>query len=138
MLRILAVLLAGCAFLSGCGNSKLAELAVNSFHSQLNSEEYRAIYESADARLRSTKSESNYVKLLQDVHQRLENVKGCTPTLENAASNPPTVTLHYETTFERGTANEQFVWLIKDNQAILDRYGIAYIYATNIPGKSRR
>jgi hypothetical protein len=137
-LRILAPLIASCVFLSGCANSKLAEHAVNFFHSQLNSEQYRAIYESAGVRVRSTKSESDYVKLLQDIHRRLGNVKGSTLTFENVAVSPPTVTLHYDTTFERGTAREQFAWLIKDNHAILDQYGIVYVYATTSQGKSGR
>ena len=126
-LLALTAILASCSFLSGCAKLRLAEGAVNFFHSQLNAKQYRAIYESADARVRSTKNESDYVTLLQDVHQKLGNVRSSTVTFRNVAVSPPTVTLYYDTTFERGTAREQFAWLIQDNRAILDRYGIVYL-----------
>jgi hypothetical protein len=120
----LTILITGCTFVSGCANLKLAERAVELFHSQLNSERYRAIYQSADTKVRGTTSESTYVKFLQSVHQALGSVQTSVLRSENVALSPPTVTLYYDTTFERGTAKEQFVWLIKGNEAILDTYSI--------------
>ena len=120
-LLVLCVLLAGCAV--SREDVRVAERNVDTFHSELNAEQYSAIYRSADARIKAT-NESDYIKFLQSVHQELGAVKGSVLRFEGIAIRPPTVTLNYETTFERGNGKEVFMWRIKNHEAILDHYSI--------------
>ena len=94
------------------------------FHSQLDSEEYSAIYQAAGASMKETTNEPNFVKFLQGVHQTLGAVQNSVPrgTIFQLAQG--TIRVDYDTTFARGTGREQFVWQIKDNQAILYGYRI--------------
>jgi hypothetical protein len=102
----------------------LAQHAVDLFHSQLDSERYSAIYQAADARLKETTSEPSFVKLLQGVHQTLGAVQNSAQQRTIFQLAQGTIRVDYDTNFARGAGREQFVWQIKDNQAILDAYRI--------------
>lgn len=116
-------------FLSSCAaerqNLKLAKHAVDQFHSQLDSEQYSAVYQGASAKMKAATNEADFVKLLENVHQRLGAVqesvlRGTTFELAHGA-----IRLSYVTTFARGVGREQFEWHIDDNQAVLYNYRIS-------------
>jgi hypothetical protein len=126
-----ALLFGTCIVLSSCGSStksvKLAQQNVEQFHSQLNSEQYAAIYAACDEKFHQASSESDFVKLLGAVHRKLGNVQQS--NLSNTgvawfAGQGATVTLVYNTKFAEGTGTEQFVWHIKDDSAALYSYHI--------------
>src|SRR5579872_4194898 len=75
----LAALLVGSIFLSSCASERqqlrLARDAVVLFHSQLDSEQYSAIYQAASTGMKKGISEPDFVGLLQRVHQTLGAVQ---------------------------------------------------------------
>jgi hypothetical protein len=105
-------------------NEEHANQAVKQFHEQLAAGQYNAIYDGADETLRRITSEPDFVNLLQSVHQTLGAVQNSVPRRTVFQLAQGTVRLDYDTTFVRGTGREQFVWQIKDNQAILDSYRV--------------
>lgn len=117
--------------LSSCGSStksvEVAQQNVKQFHSQVNSEQYAAVYAACDEKFHQVTSESDFVKLLEAVHRKLGNVQQS--NLLNTgvawfAGQGATVTLVYQTKFAEGTGVEKFVWHIKDNGAALYSYNI--------------
>jgi len=129
--RVLAVICCTCILLSSCGSStksvELAQQNVEQFHSQLDSEQYTAVYAACDEKFHQATSESDFVKILEAVHRKLGNVQRS--SLRNTgvawfAGQGATVTLVYETKFAAGAGIEKFVWHIKDNGAALYDYNI--------------
>lgn len=128
---VLIILGVTCVLLSSCGaTSKSVDLAkqgVEQFHSQLDSEQYAALYAAADEKFHKATNESDFVKLLQGVHRKLGNIRNS--NLRNTgvawfAGQGATVTLVYDTNFAEGSGTEQFVWHISDNRAALYGYHI--------------
>jgi len=127
----LVVLLLACVVLASCGSSgksvQLAQDNVSLFHAQLDTEQYGTIYASADEKFRNATTETDFVKLLGAIHNKLGTVRES--NLRNTgvawfSGQGATVTIVYETKFSGGTGTEKFVWHIKDNQATLYSYNI--------------
>jgi hypothetical protein len=117
--------------LCSCGSStkslELAEQNVQQFHSEVDSEQYTAVYAASDEKFHEATTESDFVKLLEAVHRKLGNVQQA--NLRNTgvawfAGQGATVTLVYQTKFAEGTGTEEFIWHVKDNGAALYRYQI--------------
>lgn len=117
--------------LIGCGSTKdvkLAEQGTGQFHSQLDSEQYRAVYAQADENLHKAATEADFVNLLQAVHQKLGRVQSS--QRRNYQVNWSTglgtvITLIYDTSFDGGNSTEQFAWRTRDNQPALIGYHIS-------------
>lgn len=128
--RVFALLCGACILLAACGSSthsvEMAQRNVEQFQSQLDSEQFTAIYASCDEKFHQATSESDFVKLLDAVHRKLGNVQQSSLRNTGAwyAGQGATVTLVYETKFTDGTALEKFVWHVKDNDAALYGYNI--------------
>jgi hypothetical protein len=129
--RFVVSICAVSVLLCSCGSStkslELAEQNVQQFHSELDSEQYTAVYAASDEKFHEATTESDFVKLLEAVHRKLGNVQQA--NLRNTgvawfAGQGATVTLVYETKFADGTGTEQFIWHVKDNGAALYRYQI--------------
>jgi hypothetical protein len=132
MHHVLAMICSTSMLLSSCGSStksvELARQGTDQFHSQLDSEQYAAIYAASDGKLHQATSESDFVKLLQGVHHKLGTVQQS--SLRNTgiawfAGQGATVTLVYDTRFAEGSGTEKFVWHINDNRAALYGYHIS-------------
>jgi hypothetical protein len=123
---MLAGLIVICAFLSGCASEerdvKVAEHAVDLFHSQLDAGEYSAIYQAAGAKMKGTTTEPNFVKLLQSVHQTLGAVHESVPKGITFQLSQGTILLSCYTTFAQGSGREQFEWKVTNGEAILYSY----------------
>lgn len=124
-------LLAACLLLSSCGAATkdvgLAKQSVDQFHSQLDSEQYSAIYTAADDKFRSATSEADLTKLLQAVHRKLGKVHDSNLKGENIswyAGQGTTVRLVYSTNFASGSGTEEFVWHIAGDHPALYHYNI--------------
>ncbi len=126
-----ALLCGACMLFAACGSTtrsvEMAQRNVEQFHSQLDSQQFTAIYASCDEKFHQATSESDFVNLLDAVHRKLGNVQQS--SLRNTgvawfAGQGATVTLVYETKFTDGTALEKFVWHVKDNDAALYGYNI--------------
>jgi hypothetical protein len=125
VVSILPLLLCCCGSLTK--NTSLAEDAVTQFHSQLDAEQYAALYAGADPNFHGATSEAQFTKLLQAIHHKLGSVRQANLSRWNTswyAGTGTTVTLVYDTTFSAGSGTEQFTWHISDNRAMLYGYHI--------------
>jgi len=129
--RVFALLVATCMLLSSCGTSmkivERARLNVEQFHTQMDTEQFTAIYAACDEKFHQATSESDFVKLLDAIHRKLGNVQQS--DLRNTgvawfAGQGATVTLVYQTKFASGSGMERFVWHVKENGAALYSYNI--------------
>jgi len=119
------ILLCSCS--SSTKSLDIAKQNVEQFHSELDSGQYTAAYAACDEKFHEATSESDFVKILEAVHQKLGSVQHA--NLRNTSivwfsGQGATVTLVYETKFAEGTGTEQFVWHVKDNGAALYGYHI--------------
>ena len=106
---------------------ELTNPAVKQFHEQLAAGQYVAIYDGADETLRRTTSESDFVNLLQSVHQKLGKVQELNLTRTVIAlhgGGVKSIGLTYDTKFTYGTGTEKFVWQKDDNHVTLGLYQI--------------
>jgi len=104
-----------------------ADPAVKQFHEQLAAGQYVAIYDEADETLRRTTSESDFVNLLQSVHQRLgdaQNLNLTSTAVSWHGGGRMSIGVTYDTRFTHGIATEQFLWQEQDNRVALGRYQI--------------
>lgn|SRR5208282_1753200 len=129
VLCIAALLLAGVGLISGsvAKYHELGNQAVKQFHEQLAAGQYVAIYDAADETLRESTSKSDFVDLLQSVHEKLGDVQDLNPSWKGVAfhgGQSATIALYFDTKFTNGTATEQFVWQKHDNRLTLSRYQI--------------
>jgi hypothetical protein len=127
----IAFLAAVSLLLCSCGSvtadTNLAKQAVTQFHSQLDAQQYAALYTAADPQLHQATSQADFTKLLAAVHRKLGNVRESNLRTWHAGwytGQGTTVTLTYDTTFASGSGTEQFVWHINDNRALLYGYHI--------------
>jgi uncharacterized protein YcfL len=118
-------------FLSaGCGstqNIELAKDAVEQFHTQLDTEQYKAVYTAADDKFHSSITEADFSNLLEAIHRKLGMVQKS--DLRNTRlywypGQGSSVTLVYSTTFTAGKGVESFVWRMNNNRAALYSYYI--------------
>jgi hypothetical protein len=128
---VLAITCIACMFLSSCGSSaknvELAKRGVEQFHSQLDSEQYVALYTASDEKFHQATSESEFVKLLEAVHRKLGNVRQSNLRDTGVAwfaGQGTTVTLVYDTAFANGSGTEKFVWHVNDDGTTLYGYHI--------------
>lgn len=128
--NILPVTLVLALLLLSCGSVKdtrTAEKGVEQFHSQLDSEQYAAIYEAAGHGLRGATTEEDFVRLLQMIRQKLGRIQQS--QLQNfqvgwSTGVGKTITLEYDTTFAGGAGTEDFVWHLDGNHPVLLGYHV--------------
>jgi len=124
-----ALVLAGVGLISGpvAKYHNLGHQAVKQFHEQLASEQYVEIYDAADETLRDTTSKSDFINLLQSVHERLGDVESLNPGWQGIAfhgGQRMTISEYFDTKFAHGNGTEWFVWQAHDNRLTLGRYQI--------------
>jgi hypothetical protein len=118
------------AFLSSCGSSENLQIAANAveqFHSQLNAEQYQQLYAGADEGFQRATKQEDLVALLQAIHAKLGRVQSSQRTnfqVGVSTGQGTTVSLVYNSTFERGPGTEQFLFHMRNGQAALLGYHI--------------
>ena len=117
--------------LYSCGQSayrlyRIADAGTTRVHQQLNQAQYEDIYGDATDAFRSKGSRGESLAFLEKVHQTMGDAHRAKLRGFNVNRNTSTtmVTLVYATTFDKGDANEQFVWQIQDETAKLYGYHI--------------
>jgi hypothetical protein len=127
MLRTIALLF---VLLLACGcsvDTAPAEQAVPMFHSMLDAGNFAQIYDSSSEDLKSLSSQHDFVAFLEAVHRKL----GASASSERQGwrvdyrATGTFITLTYKTRYAVGEAQEQFVFRIKDNRALLAGYHIS-------------
>lgn len=99
----------------GCGTQKDitgASAAVTQFHAQLDHQDYLGIYNNADARLRSTSKQEDFLALMTAVHNKLGTVQQSSRQgfYVNYNTSGSSIRLNYSTKFSGGNADEEFLW----------------------------
>lgn len=123
-----ALVMICCVVLASCGLRRsqiTAEQGVKEFHALLDKGQYDAIYDGSDDSLRRTWGRADFVKYLSDVHSRLGKAgKATTRGFQvNATTGQGTeVALAMETEFQRGLAEERFIWRVTGDHAVLLDY----------------
>jgi hypothetical protein len=114
--------------LSGCGlkkDTKAAEAEVDRFHQHWNADEFKAIYDEAHANFRN--------KSADDTVATFTRVKGVWGTFKSATKRSwgfstdkglSDIKLKYDSTYDRGTAVEAFVYRMTGGKASLASYEI--------------
>jgi hypothetical protein len=122
---VLLVLLYSCGH-SAYGIYRVANSATERLHLQLNQGQYEEIYSEAADEFRNQGTREETLAVLQKVHQKLGVQKRS--SMKNINLNRTNrgtfVTLGYDTAFDQGNADEQFVWLVMGNQARLYGYHV--------------
>jgi hypothetical protein len=113
-LRYLAPIVA-VAMLGGCGlkeKFKDADAEVARFHAALDAERWQWIWDMTGPSLRETTKQADFQKILQAVHRKLGKVKASKQVgwNANASTSGSTLTVTTQTTFERGSGTEEFVF----------------------------
>jgi hypothetical protein len=103
-----------------------AERAVTKFHQQLDAEQYHDIYAAAPQGFRDGGPEDRCARFLQVVHHKLGEVRESNQTgfFFNINTEGTWIKLNYRTEFRNGMADEQFIWKVSGDQALLYRYDI--------------
>jgi len=103
-----------------------AEVASQEFRMRLARGAYAEIVQSATPEFRSSTTESAFAKAMEDVKERLGGWQSSEePTWRVlAGTRGQTVTLVYDSRFERGKAIEEFVWRVERGRPILGGYHV--------------
>ena len=129
-MRIAAIVLAVSLLLvgacSGPESVQQARAKVDVFHRQLDKADYDAIWQGTSQDIQGTATRESFVQLLMAVHTRLGKVKETKQTgwraNVNTSGSFAEVTL--QTTFERGTGEENFIYRHIDGGLKLAGYHI--------------
>jgi len=120
---VLGLLFAGC----GTGdNIRLAENGVTRVHAQMDNGQFLDIYTQAYDGFRSATKQQDFLDFVGAVHRKLGKVQTATrgSYFVNFTTSGTRVRLNYQTKFEGGDAQEEFVWKIKGQDAALVGYHI--------------
>lgn len=114
MIRYLAPI-AAVAMLAGCGleeKFKDADAQVARFHAAIDGEQWQAIWDMTSPAFRQVSRQADFQKLLEAVHRKLGKVKDSKQVgwNANAGTSGSTLVVTMQTTFERGSGAEQFVF----------------------------
>ncbi|MEA3039586.1 MAG: hypothetical protein QOE79_2099 [Sphingomonadales bacterium] len=122
----LVAALAGLAACSPGSDVPAAERGVAAFHATLDAGRYGAIYSASSEEMRRTTSAEDFTRLLEAVHGRLGRFRAGTTRSWNDSrtTSGRFVTIDYTATYERGAADENFVFRIDDGRAALAGYHV--------------
>jgi uncharacterized protein DUF4019 len=114
---------------TGCGAQKdmeAASAAVAQFHSQLDNQDYVAIYNNAEQRFRDASKQEDFVALMTAVHKKLGTVKQSSRQgfFVNYNTSGTSIRLTYSTKFSGGDADEEFLWSKRGDSFLLLGYHI--------------
>ena len=115
--------------LSGCGlkkDTKAADAAIDQFHQHWNAGAFKTIYNEAHKHLRNTRSADEIIAMLERGKQNFGAFKSATRRSGgfNSDNGVTNIKLKYDSTFERGSAVEAFVYRMTGDKALLISYEI--------------
>lgn len=113
--RLSLVVISLSLLFTGCGVQKDiagASAAVVQFHGQLDHQDYLTIYNNADARLRNTSKQEDFLALMTAVHNKLGTVQQSSRQgfFVNYNTSGSSIRVTYATKFSSGNADEEFLW----------------------------
>ena len=115
--------------LQGCSRKsrQVAEAATQELRERYSRAEFDQIYAASAPELWTQSTHDDFVKVMQGVTRKLGDYRSSTVTGWRwfAGTNGTTVTLGYRTVFEKGAADEEFVWKVHNHAAKLAGYHIS-------------
>jgi hypothetical protein len=123
LLLLLAMMSAGCGASKDLANT---DIAVSKFHSQLDAGSFEQIYEDSSDAMKNAAPKQKFVDFLTAVHRKLGFVKSTSRRGFNInwGTSGKTVRVGYATQFDQDTAEEQFVFHVRGDDAQLIGYHI--------------
>lgn len=129
-MRKRVALLVAIGGLAGCSVGQdlpAANAEIGAFHRQLNAQNLPAMYAAASPELRSAWKYDDFAQLLSAVHRKLGNFQSGSTRVwnDNVNTSGHFITLAYIAKFERGAADESFVYRIDGAKVALAGYHIS-------------
>lgn len=126
---LLPVLLAALAGCTGMGRGlSLAETAVERHHELYDAERFGIMAANMDAEMKETVTDSQFVAIVRSIHEKM----GPTSASKLVGSNVMVtmfggtrVTLAYETRFQNGVGQEQFLFRVRGGRARLVGWNVS-------------
>ncbi|MEO5773767.1 MAG: DUF3887 domain-containing protein [Sphingomicrobium sp.] len=129
-MKLSQLTLLGLLALSSCsaaGDTKAAEAAVVQFHSDLNGARFDKIYSETAPEFKSASTRPDFTKLLEAVHRKLGSFRSG-KTIgwnDNVNTSGHFVILNRQAQFEKGPAEEQFIFKLNGTNSVIVGYHIA-------------
>ena len=103
----------------------LAQIAVDQFHERYNSRDYDGLYSMMAQSTQRAQSKENAVTAMQETVERWGKEQSSQMALAKLFPGPPVqVRMIYNTTYEKGNAQERFIWTSDGKQAALLQYQV--------------
>jgi hypothetical protein len=130
MMRRTIAALAAAGALAGCSvghDLPAVHAAVGVFHQEFNAQDFAKIYSDSGPDFKNASSQGDFTQLLSAIHRKLGNyVSGnAGGWTDNVNTSGHFVTAGFSATFERGAAEESFVYRIDSGKALLAGYHIS-------------
>ena len=112
---------------NGCAKSReIAESGTQAFRNRAAKGEFTTIYREAAPEFQKSATEADFAKLLEGIGRKLGAWQSSKPPAWRVFSGTGgrTVTFGYASQFEKGSANEEFIWRIQGDRAVLVGYHI--------------
>jgi hypothetical protein len=125
-IRSFAWVIVSALVVAGCGGTDAAKRAVEAFRSRSAQRSYAEIYRTARAELRQGTTEEQFERFMTAIDRTLRAWQSAEQPGWNVmrATAGHLVRLTYQSQFERGGANEQFLWRIEHGQPVLIGYHV--------------
>lgn len=118
---VVSIVLCGC---SAKADYQTAKTASDNFHQQMAAANYAAIYDSSSSEFRSSASRETIVGFLQRINRKLGACGEASQQGFNVNCNTSGkfVTVSYARKCANAALEEQFIWRVEGNKALLVRY----------------
>ncbi len=118
------------AALSACSMAKdvpAATVEIDRFHASLNAGRFEPVWQAAAPDLKTASPEPAFVRLLYAVHRKLGAFKSgkATGFNENVSGAGTFVSIGYASSYQRGSAIEQFIYRIGEGRPTLAGYHVS-------------
>ena len=127
-LRSYTLLLIVAAMVPACSGKarQFAEAATAEFRERSSRSAFDEIYAASAPDLQTSTTKDDFLKLMNGVKKKLGSWRSSTSLGWRvlAGTGGRTVTLGFQSVYEKGTASEEFVWRIKNDRAALVGYHI--------------
>ena len=103
----------------------LAQIAVDQFHERYNRRDYDGLYAMMAQSTQQAQSKENAVTAMQETIERWGKEQSSQMAVAKLLPGPPVqVRMIYNTTYEKGNAQERFIWTSDGKQAALLQYQV--------------
>jgi hypothetical protein len=104
----------------------LTRAAAEQFHQRLDQADYDAIYEDATDAFRGTGTHADFVKVLENIHQKMGTFQSMSSRGFHVywQGGRLAVDQEYATHFSSGEGQETFIWMVENDVPRLQRYHI--------------